>query len=75
MIVPAEKYTPPLISLRLCLIVRTSIRKFFFSDRVIFDLSIAFISSNLSNNFLASAASAGFDTTVAEGEDIVEALV
>ena len=63
MIAPNERYTPPLIGLSCCLIESTSIRKFFFSDRFKFDLSIALISFNLSNKPLAFIDSAFFETT------------
>jgi hypothetical protein len=68
---PAERYTPPPISLSLCLIELTSFRKFFLSDDFNFDLSIAFISFNLSTKVLASA---GFELTKDEGAAVVAAF-
>ena len=63
-IAPAERYTPPPTLLSRCLIVSTSIRKFFFSAEFRVDLSIMFISFNLLSKALASIASAGFETDV-----------
>ena len=55
-IAPTERYTPPSGKLSCFRIERTSARKFFLSDDVKFDLSIALIAFNLVSKTFASVA-------------------
>ena len=53
---PTDRYTPPLMVLKLLLIERTSFRSCLFSGLVNVDLSTELISSNRVNKRLASVA-------------------
>ncbi len=73
-IAPTERYRPSPNSLSCFLMERTSLRKLFFSDELRLDLSIAFISSNLSVKVLAFSDSTGFGATEVVGVGAVAAF-
>ena len=71
---PAEMYIPFPRSFSLCLIERTSFRRRFFSMGFKSVLVIVFISSNLVNKVLASAASFDFEATAATLVELFTAI-
>jgi hypothetical protein len=65
-IATAERYMPPPILLSCSLVERTSLRKFFFSEELNFDLSIALIALSRASSACACADSADFVEDIEE---------